>query len=560
MRRFWFWGIVMLLLLPAQAAYAEKSYHAQQFDVDIVVEEGGSLLITETVVFQFVGEPFTFAFREIPVDLTDGLELISAKMDGRSFSPGTNPGQVEIEQGNPLRVTWHFEPTANATRTFTLTYRLLGVVQQTDKADLLLYQPLPDEFEYTIDQSSITVHYPGTAVTPNDVAIQAGRASIIVHSNKTIMTSQNLEPNQTLVFAISFPPGAIISQPPSWQAERAARLARQQAAMPWWLTASSLVIAVGVWVTSRIYKKHKVALPKKTQPAYEPPQTMPPALAGVLQVNSGKANWTHALAAMYDLAERGFLVIEELPKKKWYQGQNFVVRQAAQPDGLKPHEEALWQLIFTDRKGQPEQEVKLSDLAQRVTGKRWRAFQDVVKAELKQVGWWSENRYQARQGLMIAGVVLLLLSPLVMMALALNMDYFGAWSFTLAGALFVVGLLAVVFADGIRPFTDDAVHTASQWLGFKEYLKQLSKGKAAMTRPDIFDLYLPYAAAFGVLYPWVKRLEKEGYEQVPAFFQAASDNQMSAFVAAISASSSSGGAAGAAGTAGAAGGGASGAG
>lgn len=563
MRRFWFLGIALLLLLPAKPAFAEKSYHAQRFDVDIVVEEGGSLLVTETVVFQFVGDPFTFAFREIPTDLTDGLELISAEMDGRSFLPGTNPGEVEIEQGNPVRVTWHFEPTANATRTFTLTYRLLGVVQQTDNADLLLYQPLPDEFEYTIDQSTITVHFPGTAVPSSDITIQAGQADITVNNNTAIMTSQNLEPNQTLVFSIPFPAGSIISQPPAWQAARAARLARQQSAMPWWLTASTLVLVIGVWLTSRTYQKHKVTLPKKAQPTYEPPQKMPPALAGVLQVRSGKANWTHALAAMYDLAERGLIVIEELPKQKWYQRQNFVVRQAAQPGGLKPHEEALWQLIFTDRKGRPEQEVKLSDLARRVTGKRWQAFQDVVKGELKQAGWWSESRSQARQGLMIAAIILLLFSPLLLMVLALNMDFFGVWAFTLPGALFVVGVLAVIFADGIRPFTDDGVRIASEWLGFQEYLKRLSKGKAAMTRPDIFDLYLPYAAAFGVLYPWVKRLEKEGYELVPAFFRAVSDNQMGAFVAAVSASSSSGGAAGGAGGAagaGAAGGGASGAG
>ena len=154
----WIAALVVLgaLLMGAPGALAQvKSYSADRFDVDIVVQDDGSLLVTETVVFRFVGEPFTFVFREVPTDRTDGVEILEASVDGRSYPQGTNAGQVEVESGDNIRVTWHMEPTANTARTFVLTYQMFGVVQQTADADLLRYQPLPDEFEYTIDSSAV---------------------------------------------------------------------------------------------------------------------------------------------------------------------------------------------------------------------------------------------------------------------------------------------------------------------------------------------------------------------------------------------------------------------
>lgn len=140
----------------------EKSYSADRFDVDIVVQDDGSLLVTETVVFRFVGEPFTFVFREVPTDRTDGVEILEASVDGRTYPQGTNAGQVRLS-GDNIRVTWHMEPTANTARTFVLRYQMFGVVQQTEDADLLRYQPLPDEFEYTIDSNTVTLRYPASA-------------------------------------------------------------------------------------------------------------------------------------------------------------------------------------------------------------------------------------------------------------------------------------------------------------------------------------------------------------------------------------------------------------
>ena len=156
-------SLVMLLLAQRQAVPA-KDYTAERFDASIIVREGGSLLVTETVTFKFVGGPFTYVFRDIPTDKTDGIVIESASMDGQTMQQGRGVGQVEIAHGNPMKVTWHFAPVADQTHTFVLTYQVLGVFQKAQNADVLNWLALPTDYSYAIRSSTITVNYPEQAV------------------------------------------------------------------------------------------------------------------------------------------------------------------------------------------------------------------------------------------------------------------------------------------------------------------------------------------------------------------------------------------------------------
>jgi len=116
--------------------------------------------------------------------------------------------------------------------------------------------------------------------------------------------------------------------------------------------------------------------------------------------------------------------------------------------------------------------------------------------------------------------------------------------------------------------SDVGAETAVTWKEFNNYLKAVSKGKQAVDSPTMFEKYLSFAAAFGLLQQWTKHFEKEGWTETPAYFHVlpttTGNQSMMLFVWMSAATHSSGGSAapsgaGAAG-AGAAGGGASGAG
>src|SRR5512145_1839571 len=100
--------VLLVSLLVTIPALAAKSYYAEYFDVQIDIQKDGSAIVTETVEFHFSGDPFTFAFREISANNTDGITFLDASIDGIPMPQGTQAGQVEIEAGDPLKVTWHF--------------------------------------------------------------------------------------------------------------------------------------------------------------------------------------------------------------------------------------------------------------------------------------------------------------------------------------------------------------------------------------------------------------------------------------------------------------------
>jgi uncharacterized membrane protein len=218
-------------------------------------------------------------------------------------------------------------------------------------------------------------------------------------------------------------------------------------------------------------------------------------------------------------------------------------------------------LLFEGRRGL-EEEVRFSRLQQKVTGKRWKTYQDTLWTELKQAGLVSEAGRAAGKRLTVAGIAVMMLGLLLLPFLFVAFDTGGA-ALAVPFALFGVGVVGIVLGQSVKPLTAAGARVAADWNAFAGYLKQVARGRAAVTRPDMFNLYLPYAAGFGLLSNWARHFEREGVASAPAWFHAAAggDGSMAAFVAMTSSASSSAGAAAGAGAAGgAAGGGSAGAG
>ena len=380
-------GLFVTSAASSQPAFAqEKSYSAERFDVDVVVQDDGSLLVTETVIFTFVGEPFTFVFRELPTNFTDGITDIVAKVDGRIYPQGTEAGQVEITGRNPIRVEYHFEPTVGTSRTFELQYTMNGVVRQEEDADLLIFQPLPDEYEYPIASSTVTVTYPRAAVPTADPTITAGNATVTQVGNEITFTKQNLSPDEPLVFSLPFESGSLISTAPEWQARRASQLAM----LPYWTVGGFIFFTGGIFLIIRYWRKNRAKVPKTKEIAYEAPGKLSPAFVGMLLTPGAEPGWAHALGTLFDLADRGVLQIDELDDKKWYRQHDFMIRLVERPSSLTLHEQAFLDLLFDTKKGWVD-EIKMSKLSSQVNSSAWKSYAETLKDEFEAAGYVSKR-------------------------------------------------------------------------------------------------------------------------------------------------------------------------
>jgi hypothetical protein len=135
-----------------------------------------------------------------------------------------------------------------------------------------------------------------------------------------------------------------------------------------WITAALILFASGLVAIVGIYRRYRPSTQPVPGTVYEPPSELPPGMAGAINASGAEPSWAHALATLFDLADRGVLKIEEMPEKKWFQSRGFVIKQVQVPAELLPHERSLLDLLF-ETKGGREEQVELSELSGRVSSR-----------------------------------------------------------------------------------------------------------------------------------------------------------------------------------------------
>lgn len=552
-------AMLSLLFSPWRGPVA-KSYSADRFDVDVAVQADGSLVVTERLTFRFVGGPFTYVYRDLPAELTDGIDVISASVDGVPLPEGKDAGQVEITGRDPVKVTWHFAPTSDSTHTFDLTYRVWGVIRKENDADVLIWQALPDVYEYSIVASTVRVTYPETAPLLGAPEVQKGAATVEQSVNTVTFDARDLKPNATLIVALRFGAGSLIDAPPQWQTRGGSG---DRGGLVFAMIASIVAALVVVILVVFVNRARIPSSARGETPLTLPPSALPPAIAGVLMRN-GSTNstwiWAYALGTCFDLARRGVISIEEAPRKSRWQERDFVFRLESADTALRPHERGLIEAFFRDKSGL-QSTVRFSKLQANLYT-RLKPLSQALKAECESLGFFDAERQRRRTTSLIWGLFLMFLSMALIVAAALLVSALGPLPLVAAIGVLVLGIVLVIAAATISLLTEDFQQTALEWKSFAKYLGDVTRQRDTLVHRDQFEGYLSYAAAFGLAEPWSRYLKKREDIEVPAWFRAltsAEDGGRGAFVAMMAASGSSS-SAGAAGAGGAAGGGASGAG
>src|SRR5215510_5439860 len=349
--------ILLMSLLAAQPAQAAKSYYAEYFDVQIDLKEGGSAIITETVKFHFEGDPFTFAFREISARETDGLTFLDANMDGSSMPQGTGAGQVEVEAGDPLKVTWHFSPTSDAAHVFTVRYRADGVIRKGD-GDSLVWRAVPENHDYLIDRSTVIVTYPPEATLVARPTLDWNYDSKWEEDRLTL-TASGLAEDNDLVLSVHFSPNSLTETAPRWQVQKERADAATSKALPIGFGAgiAALILGgLGLFAYARSNARELNISPVIS--SANPPSNLSPAIVGKLT----KQPQTF-MGAIFDLAQRGVLEIRE-GKSIWGTKNYDLVRK---DHGLMliPFEQRLVEALFKPN----ETEVNMNQISTRLAAK-----------------------------------------------------------------------------------------------------------------------------------------------------------------------------------------------
>ena len=384
--------------------------------------------MTETIALRFESGTYQQFYRAIPVRMTDGIEIVSASMDGKVFPRGDGPDHIQISGSSNVRVTWHFAPTASSTHTFALTYDARGVARQEQDADVVAWRLLPTEHRYQIASSTALISLPAPPSTlPAIDARRVGDSAVDVEGRQVRIEANAIRGNGWLQAVIRLPRGSVIDAPPAWQRHEA----DVRVLSPVWATAAAIVIVLGIALLFFVRQQYD-SPPRDfsgNQSWQMPPDTLPPVAAGSLLAN-GTPRMEHAMAALFTLADRGELRIDE--QSRMLGQRQFGITRIRTGRTLAPYEQQLLAIIFgsADESGT----VSLGKARNRIM-RRFRQFRAALEPELQTAGLLDTDRRAMRLRFGWIAATSLIAAGLASIVFSFLVERFGPWPMLIPLAL-----------------------------------------------------------------------------------------------------------------------------
>ncbi len=510
-----FLATLLSLFITVPAFAQTKVYYWENFDVQVSVQEDGSLLVTEQQTLNFSGDAFTFGYRDIPINSNgrnDGITDISVREGDIVYQESDSQTQYTFQtltSSDLLTIRWYFPP-ATGTHVYTISYRVLGGVKTEPSGNQVYWNAMPANLGASIYSGRVLM------LVPEGVEILATTASVGGIENAGISTEISPDTRQALFTlteprpsgkdvetGVRFPVDQLPVPTPDWQRSEQARDAFSLLL----LLASIMFLVIGPTVILLWwYLQGRDPELRTPAPAYlsEPPDDTPPAVAGTLV--DEQATIQDISSTLIDLAHRGYLTMTE--EKSDFE----FTRTGKSTADLKPFERKTFDAVF----GKSESK-SLNSMKYKVASKLSEIRRDLYK-ELVSAGYFvsapdtTRSRYGWVGGLLLAGAVGAFFCGFSVMNVTVGTAICPAFALGIFGA-------TIMFVGRHMPRkTQKGAEAAANWMAFKKYLEEIERYGNLANSGEIFERYLAYAVAFGIERSWIRKFSKTPGTPIPSWY------------------------------------------
>ena len=519
--------VVALILLASPGTAQGVGERITAYDVDIRVETSGDLLITEIIDYDFASNSRHGIFRDIPVrlDYDSRYERVyPLKVISVEGSPGT-PDQYKRESiTNKARLKiGDPDKTITGAHRYTITYRIEGALNGFEGHDELYWNAIGTEWPVPIEQATVRVTTPADIIEVACFGGEGGSRLACAQADRAGRTAgfsdRRLSAGDGVTVVVAFAKGAV--PPPAPVLDERWSLTRAFSVTPATAGASLLLLLVAVlgvvrlaWRTGRdrafagspvdvafaTAGQEERVRPSfgpfggvETPVEFVPPENFRPGQVGTLVDEA--ANTLDVSATIVDLAVRGYLRIDEIPKKGWFGKPDWTLTQLKDSDGaLLRYEQLLLDGLFRD--GSP---VNLSSLrttfVSRLETVRYALYQDVVAQ-----GWFAGRPDKIRQKWYLIGGAAVVVSLVLLVALM------AVTHAALLGVPLLLGsVLLLLSAKRMPRRTAKGTGVLRRVAGFRRFIEESEKDRARFAEQQhLFSEYLPYAIVFGATEKWAR--------------------------------------------------------
>jgi uncharacterized membrane protein YgcG len=518
-----FWALAAGTLASAQTSEAIRSY-----DVTIDIRTDDSIRITEVIEYDFGSTQHHGIFRDVPTreafddryDRVFPLHVESVSATGGAsadYDVSNEPGGItRIKIGDPDLMT-------SGVHTYTIVYTVDAAMNAFPDHDELYWNAIGEEWAVPIDHATATVTAPADFVNAVCFAGPIG-STIACHKTKlsgdTVRSTQvQLFPFEAFTVVVALPKGVVAEPKPRlvepWSIGRAFSRTRVTLGLSGALLA--LLIAACGWLfwtrgRDRRFEGSPVdqtlgnatgdsqAVPlfeRGVAPVeFAPPEDLRPGQIGTIV--DEQANTLDVTATIVDLAVRGYLTIEEIPKEGWFGKPDWTLHRTDKVDGdLLTYERTLLTGLFKDGN-----DPTLSSL-KRTFSERLTKVEDQLYTDAVTRGWFVKRPDKVRASWHARGALLFIAGLALTFVLA-------RWStLGLVGIpVAVAGLILTVGARWMPSRTAKGTAIARRVAGFRTVIETAETHMSQWAEEqNVFTRYLPYAIVFGCTEKWAKAFE-----------------------------------------------------
>jgi uncharacterized protein (TIGR04222 family) len=526
-----------ILLVPARAAFAAESI--LDYRVDLTIDVNGTLDVHEQITYDFGPEPHHGIFRDVPTTLRydDRYDRVfPLHVDGVQVGEPVGPtwdmhdvpwtvddvsgGLTEIKIGDP-------DATVSGRHLYDISYSVQGAMNAFSGHDELYWNAIGVDWAVLIDRSVVTVHSPAdiTQVAcfrgAEGSALACDRSR--VSGSTATFTQSNLFPFEGVTVVVAIPKGVLTPTPRPILRERLTLLTAFRATPARGGVAAALVVlglgGVGwsVWRVGRDRRFRGSAVDQTMggtsgdEPVpvgdadtsapveFAPPENLRPGEIGTLLEE--EVNTLDVTATIVDLAVRGYLKIQELPKEGWFGKPDWRLMRLDKPeDDLEAYEHSLLAGLFA-----AGSKVELSSLRTTFVERLHKVEEDLMD-DVVAKGWFRQDPDTVRRRWYLIALGATALSIAATWILAVT------WRLGLIGLPLVATAVALWFAAGRMPArTAKGTAVLRRVRGFRTVIDKAETNIARWAEQEnVFTKYLPFAIVFGLTEKWAKAFEQLG--------------------------------------------------
>jgi len=513
---------VVTLAAPAPAA-AQADERVASIDAVLVVDADGTLQIEETIAYDFGGDERHGIYRDVPTRFTydDRYDRVYP-LEVASVSSETAPDDYEVSTEGQLTRIRIGDPdrTITGAHTYRIAYRVEGALNGFDDHDELYWNAVGGRWEVPIERVSVRVQMPAAIEQVACFTGPTGSVQPCTTSGSSGTTATfgqtSLLPGDNVTVVVGIPTGVVPTPTPildeRFSLDRA--FSRTPATVTATFALLGLVLA-GAGVVGWRVGRDRRALGSHVDAAFvdgpvaeervplfggrdvpvmfEPPDGLRPGQVGTLV--DERANPLDVTATIVDLAVRGYLRIEEIPKEGWFGKPDWKLHKLKDEDGLEhEYERILFASLFAGG-----HVVQLSDLKDRFA-KKLERVQRSLYADARERGWFAGDPQKTRVKWALIGIFIAVDGIALTVAAAIWTEW------ALVPLPIVLGGLVLAALSGVMPRRTAAGSAVlGRALGFKRFIDESEKDRARFAEHQhLFTEYLPYAVVFGATEKWAK--------------------------------------------------------